>query len=667
MNELCINCDIENSEDKKSTVTINVENPTEVSLLYKYIIGCNGRWNVLRDFTDDRSIEWTPKQDGKYIIMVQAKKRNGNKSFDYISRKNYVIGDIQEKFINNIVLNKDKFTLGDKVKIFVDTNKCPLMFRYWIKIKNQWRLVKDYSTENTLTYTVNCESNGELLVECKDINSESDFDDFKKVNFIVEPIKKVEILDFKCLSSDLISGSEISFKVLSKNDKNRTTLYKFFKIDSSGSSKCIQNYSTRKTVSYVEENAGNYRLLCLAKDMYSPNRFDDRAILNFSIKRYKKIIIKNFTTDLNPPQLIGTDINISTQVIGGKDLLYRYVIEGKANQDSGYIRSSNYIWKSSASGEYRIMVFVKDVSCNKEYDACECMNFIIDEKSSEPVIINDVIFNRNDKILKGQSIRAVVSASGGSELKYGFIIKKDEKIVEKIHYNSNNWLEFIPKEKGEYVLEILVKDNYSKRKYDCHVIKNINVFECIPANIDYILYPIRDYYMVGDEISISVITQDTRNVLVKYIIDINEHCVEETDFIKEKNYSFIPKCRGKYGLEVFAKNIKSDAEFDCKKRLNIEIRDTIPITETRLVCEKNKFLLDEPVTFYVHNSGGKNILYEFYVMEKGNWVLVQSYSRNNSYTFIPFSNDEYKIMVLCKSEFSKNAYEDYDIFTFKAI
>jgi hypothetical protein len=666
VNELAISCDVESPEVERSPVIINIENQFDDKLLYKYIIGYNGTWSVLKDFTYDRNVKWTPRKDGKYIVMVQAKREGGKKSFDYISRMNYIIGDVQEKFINDIILNKDRFTLGDKLKIVVDTNKCPLMFRYWVKVQNQWRLVKDYSTENTLTYTVKCESNGEILVECKDIDSESDFDDFKKIDFCVDPVKKVEILDFKCLDSELISGSEISFQVVSKREENRTILYKFFKIDSNGKSECIQNYSTRRIVSYVEEKEGSYKLLCLAKDMYSTNNFDDRAILNFSVKKYREIIIKNFMTDLNSPQLTDTDINIIAKVTGGKELVYRYVIEGNERHDSGYIRSSSYLWNSKSAGEYRIMLFVKDISCEKEYEACEYMNFTIDEKSSEPVNIQDVTLNRNDRILKGEIVRAVVSASGGTDLKYAFSIRKDGENIENIDYGVSNWLEFVPKEKGEYELEAFVKDNYSERDYDCHMIKTINVFNCIPANIDYIIYPIREYYMVGDEVSICIIVQDTKNVLVKYVMSINGHAVEETDFIEEKEYKFVPKCSGRYALEVFAKNIKSDVEFDCRKRLNIGIRDTIPVTDTKLVCEKNKFLINEPVTFYAHSSGGKNVVYEFYIMEKGNWILVQSYSRKSSYTFIPFDRDEYKVMVLCKDQYSGDVYEDYDIFTFKA-
>lgn len=665
MNELAINCNLDSPQKKDSKVVINIENESDEELLYKYMVGCNGKWSILRDFTCDKSVEWVPGQDGKYIVMVQGKKKQGSKSFDYVSRMNYVIGDVEEKLINNIVLNKNKFVLGDKIKIYVDTNIVPIMFRYWIKINNRWQLAKDYSTDNTLIYTVKTESNGEILVECKNTDSKSDFDDFKKVDFFVESLKKVEITDFKCLNNSLICNSEIMFQILSKHENNRTILYKFFKINSSGEAKLIQNYSTKKTVSYVEKKEGNYRILCLARDMYSTNKFDDRAILNFEVKKYEKIFIENFTTDVNSPQLSDTEITIKAQVIGGNELLYRYVIEGEHSEDSGYIRFSNYVWKGRPQGDYKISVFVKDKSYNGDYEAYDCMNFVIDDRSSDPVNIDDFNLNKHSKILKGETIRAVVSASGGVNLRYSFVIRRDGQIIENGKYGKSNWIEFKPLKRGDYEIEARVRDYYSKREYDCHSMKSIDVFDYIPANIDYILYPIREYYMVGDKISISIITQDTKNVVVKYIMSINEHKVEETDFVGEKNYSFVPKCRGKYSIDIFAKNVKSTFEFDCKKHLSIDIRDANPVTNTKIFCEKNKFLINEPVTFYARSEGGKDVLYEFYIMEKGDWILTQNYSKKNNYTFVPFDNDEYKVMVLSKSLYSKDAYEDYDVFIIK--
>ena len=147
-----------------------------------------------------------------------------------------------------------------------------------------------------------------------------------------------------------------------------------------------QDYSTKKVVNYLETESGEYKLLCLAKDMYSTKMFDTRAVINFKIKKYKELLIKNFTSDLNSPQLTETPINLNAEVIGGREVLYRYIINGSYREDSGYIRNNTYVWKSKMPGKYKITLWVKDKSFEGTYEAAESFDFIIDEKSEEPVI-----------------------------------------------------------------------------------------------------------------------------------------------------------------------------------------------------------------------------------------------------------------------------------------
>lgn len=620
MNELTINCSLESPQEKKSKVIINVNNNLNQELVYKYMVGCNGVWDVLKDFTEDERTEWIPGKDGKYILMVQGKKVDGDKSFDYVSKMDYIIGKSEEKLINRVYLDKDKLKLGDKLSVTVDAAKFPLLFRYWIRIKDEWEMVKDYSAENVLSWAVKNEGKGEILVECKDLNSKNDFDDFQSVEFHVYSSKNIVITDFRCLTLDLLEDSELIFQVDSEHDSDRTVLYKFFKINSRGEMKCIQNYSTKRTVSYVETQSGEYRLLCFAKDMYSMNEFDDRAVLNFKVKKYNKIYIKNFTTDMNYPQLCGVDITLKADVIGGRELLYRYVIEGTLSEDSGYTTCDNYVWKSKQPGRYRLILMVKDRSFQGNYEAIEYLNYVIDERSREPVKIEGIILNRDNPVLRGKTVKAKVNASGGSDLKYGFIIRREKARLKVMDYSSDNFMEFIPEKSGRYELEARVKDSYSDREYDCHLIRNIEVLDYIPAVIDYILYPVKDFFLVGDRITVNSIIQNTENVVVKYVLNINGHEVEETDYISQKMYVFIPKYSGTYEVEIFARNVKSKREFDCKKEVSVKVKEALPVTDTRVTCSNLEFRCNMPVTFTAHSEGGKDVVYEFYIMERGTGI-----------------------------------------------
>ncbi|OFI06234.1 hypothetical protein CLOACE_11330 [Clostridium acetireducens DSM 10703] len=661
MNEFNIIFNLESPQKKDTNIKITIENEPKEDLLFKYIVGYNGVWNTIQDFSKKKFIQWIPKKNGRYIIMVQAKKENSIKGFDYVSKADYIIGEIEEKLINNLYLDKSKLELGEKININVQSSKVSVMFRYWIKELDKWKLVKDYSADNTLTFTTQVPGKHQVLVECKNIDSKSNFDDFEKKEFEVTAIEKPEIINFQCLNSDILINSELIFQVDAKFNFDRTILYKFIKINSNGICSCIQDYSTKRIVSYIEDESGEYKLLCMVKDMYSQSEFDDRAIINFKVKKYKDIVIKSFTTDLVSPQISGTFVNLRAIVEGGSELLYKFKVDGQYSEDSGYIREMNYLWKTKEPGEYKITLWVKDVSFDGNYEAEKSFNFIVDEKSSDPVSIDDILVDKKERALKNEPIKVKVSASGGIDLKYRFIITLNGKQIEKLEYGDCNWIEFIPKCAGNYKLEVKVKDKYSTRKFDNHSITYINVYDYIPACIDYILLPPREYYICGDKVFIDIVTRNGSSVLINYVLKINGHKVEETGFVKSKKYIFTPKYSGVYTVEMYAKNLNSEKIFDCKRTLKVKVYECLPVTNTKIKCDKVNVICNDSVTFTAECDGGKDILYEFYIMEKGEWNLVQNYSRKKYYTFIPFSEGKFKVLLLCKSQYSKKSYEDYDI------
>jgi hypothetical protein len=117
-------------------------------------------------------------------------------------------------------------------------------------------------------------------------------------------------------------------------------------------------------------------------------------------------------------------------------------------------------------------------------------------------------------------------------------------------------------------------------------------------------------------------------------------------------------------LEVFAKNEDSEAEFDSKKDVRFIISEALPITNTQIKFDKTNLYVNKAITFTADSEGGREVLYQFYLMEKGDWILAQDFSRNNNYTFIPFAAGNYKILALCKSSYKKCVYEDYSIHEF---
>ncbi|WP_072987643.1 triple tyrosine motif-containing protein [Clostridium cavendishii] len=636
----------------------------KAGLLYKFLIGKDGMWETLEDFSEYSRVVWTPKEEGEYMILVQAKNKKSKKPFDYKGTVSYIIGNDSDKLISNIYIDKKNLSVGEKLSLEVETTKVPCMFRYLISSKAGWQIIKDYTVENKINYTVREGGEFEILVECKKPESSNNFDDFKTIKFEVKDVDKPEITNFKCLTNDLLVGEELVFQVDAKYSDDRTLLYKFVKLNPDGKVYCIQDYSSRRMVTYTEKERGTYKLLCLIRDMYSTREYDDRAIIVYEVMPYNNIEIQSFTTDISSPQVNGTNVLLKAVAEGGKNLLYRFKIDGNYGEDSGYTRNSSYLWTSKYEGEYRLIVEIKDESFNGEYEAKAEIEYVIEKKCNKPVKILDLVLDKNKNYLINEPVNIKVIAEGGTDLKYEFLVYKDEKEIEKMNYGNANWVNFTPESEGQYKFEIRVKDKYSQKEYDAHSIIHFNVKAYIPGEIEYILVPSNGYFLVGDIIEIEAITQNTSEVLMKYVTKINDQIVEETEFIQNKKMILTPKCAGKYIVEIFAKNKKCKEGFDSKREVKVYVNEAPPITETKIICDKKTFKVNEEINFSGICQGGKEVCYEYYLMQGDNWNLVQRYSRKDYYAFRPFRAGTYRMLLLTKSYYKKSAYEDYDNFEF---
>lgn len=679
-------------------------------LEYKFIVGRGGIWKTIREFSNENMCLWTPNESGNYIVMIQAREKNGKKPLDYLAKEDFeivesmkkksfnindydidikeaasldeeekhmILQDTQQevaldsesvtktKLINKINIDKEELIIGEKCTIEVEANQNKeILYRFYVKRYKDWDIIRDYETDNILKYTATQIGEKEFLVQCKTIESNAVFDDYKTIKINVKEMKKLVIENFKCENKEILAGQQLRFKV-ETNYHDEAVLYKFYKIYENGKSKCIQEYSNKNILCYDENESGNYRILCLVKNILSPNEFDDRAIFVYKVKPYKTVKIKNFIADLNSPQAIGSSIKFLSEINGGKNLVYRYIVKGVIEEDTGFINEDEFIWTPKEVGNYEITLQVKDNSFDGDYEDIKKINFNIEKKGEKPLKIVDVIVDKSRNVLINDSVNIMVKCESEAQVEYAFNIRYAGRTVEKSEYNKSNWIDFKPTKAGEYEVEILAKDKYSKKDYDVHTVVYLKVVEYLPAKIDYIIMPVKETYLVGDMISFDCIVQDTNNILMKYEIKINGRLIEETDFIKEKKLRFTPKAAGKYTIDVYAKHVKCNDEFDFKKEINIHVSEALPIINTHIIANTDSFKVNEEAGFEVFNKGGKDICYEFYLMQNNEWNKVQKYSRKKYYNFIPFTTGKYKLLVLVKSYYKKVSYEDYDIMEFE--
>lgn len=654
------------SEDEPNNLYINVVDKPEEKLLYKFIIGFNGTWNTIKDFAADTYADWMPDKNGMFIIMVQAKKETSTRPFDHVTRMDYIAGIKNLKLIDSLNVQNSGCYVGERVIINCNSKESGLLYRFLSKSGSEWKLIKDYSLHNMVEWSTRTSGTKDIIAECKKIDSIEDFDDFAEVKFEVLQIRKPVITSFKCITSEdeILIDVPVVFETEVFSEEGRNILYSFIKKDEGGSIRVIQDYSSNSFVCSTETEPGEYSLLCLIKDMYSQNAFDDKKTISYIVKPYRDIKILNFSANVNSPQSNGTPIMLTADAKGGNELIYRFLIDGNENQDSGYSRNNSFKWVCNTPGNYKLMLYVKDVSCDKPYEKMASIDYEIDDKSKEPVKINEVLLNKEKRMLINETVNIKINALGGIALRYSFIVKKDENLVEKIDYGTCDWVNFTPESSGHYEIEIRVKDKFSQREYDSHKIISMDAVEYIPAKIEYILLPSNKYFLVQDEISAAVVLEKGSSNLLKYTLKINGRKVEETGFTNSLKYTIKPKCSGLYTLEVIAKNKGSNKLYDSMESINLIINDTLPITNAKITSDKFPIKACEAVCFTVSADGGNDVLYEFHLMALNEWNIVQKYSRKSYFSFIPYNKGHYKILSLLKSSNNKCSYEDYDIMEF---
>lgn len=694
---------IEESLESK-TFRISVDDTGEKESLYKFMVAKNAVWETIADFQKENYTTWRPSVDGNYIINVQIKGKDCKRAFDNSQTIKYIIGNNEEKLIRDVYLDKKEYSLGDKVSIQVSANELGLLYRYRLREKDGWVTLKDYTAENNIKFTLNTPGDLQLVVECKDIHSKNHYDDSVIKNLMVEDKIKPEIVSFKCISDEIFKGKEVKFKVEVKNTSD-TTLFKFIKFDCNNKFEVVQDYSSLNEVTFIEKNSKENKLLCMVKDIYSIKEFDDRALLKYEIKEYESISIRKFASNFPSPQVYDTDIKFDLEATGGRELLYRFIvfkigelakkqfrrenkIKGKSNitleevavsrlelediesgkyekiLDTQYQKNKSVIWRGLSSGKYKIIGMVKDLA-SKECEAYDQMEYIIEDGGLEPVKISNLKLEGNpDWMLVEDTLKISVEAEGGTEVLFSFKVIKDEEVIKEDEYSKTDSVTFIPKEKGNFIIEALAKDKYSNKEYDCREIIHVKVHEYIPGKIDYIVYPIREKFIVGEDVEFKIICQNIKKGIYKYKIKIDNRVVEESDYFDGYSFILSPKTSGNYKITFYYKNKLSECEYDDVKDVEFRVYDALPIINTKISVDNLNPKLYEDVTFKVKCEGGKGNLYEYYLMENKKWILVQPFSKKDFYAFMPLFRGEYKVLVLVKSMYCQRPYEDFDIYNF---
>ncbi len=239
---------------------------SEYRLSYK--MEGDNEWTLIKEYSyrdsnsfDNYNVDWKPEKAGKYILKADILGIDGHKE---TLEKEFVIEEEKELEIKSFSTDKKSPQVqGTKIKLTATASGTgKLQYKFLVRDdKNNWYVLKNYSTSNTVIWNAGVSGNKRLYVDVKD---ETGKVVRKSINYTINS-KTLVINKF---STDLqlpqVQGAKIK---LTANASGIGKLqYKFLVSDDKNNWYVIQNYSTSNTAIWNAKACGNKKLHVDVKD-----------------------------------------------------------------------------------------------------------------------------------------------------------------------------------------------------------------------------------------------------------------------------------------------------------------------------------------------------------------------------------------------------------------
>ena len=322
------------------------------SLQTKYAVFDGSKWTLIKAYSTDASVVWTPTKSGIYKINATVKDELGQtvtKEYSYI--------------INNGILAITNFstnllspqTEGNTIRLSAASigGVGALQTRFVVFDGTTWKRITEYSSVTTTTWTPTKAGTYQVCAQVKDATGK--MAEERKIYVINERIKITSI------KADVESPQKVGTQI----KINTTTEGGVGKLQT----KCavfdgkqwvlIRPYSTDSSVIWTPTKAGIYRINVTVKDELGQTSVQQLIYTISSVE----IPITNVSVNVQSPQKVGTPITIKTISEGGVGKLQtKYaVFDGKQwVLIRPYSTDSNVIWTPTKAGIYQLNITVKD-------------------------------------------------------------------------------------------------------------------------------------------------------------------------------------------------------------------------------------------------------------------------------------------------------------------
>lgn len=451
-------------KDKEITISTELSGNGK-GLQYKYVWQKDDwkEWGVIRDFSRENKVRFTPTKLGKCTVIVDIKDQDGDvitKSKEYhvktdIWKCDEIVTDYpspQEKYSHPITI---------MAKTSGDTERLQYKFVWQKDDWKEWGVIQELSEKKEAVWQPKNTGKYTIYVDIKDIDGTIVS---KTIPYEIIPVRwKYE--GIKVTPED-VQKKEKEVEIQAETSGTTKGLqYKFvWQKDDWKEWGVIQEFSEKNTAVWKTPNkSGNYKIYVDVKDRDGETRTKTMDyFVATQLWEPTEVVVNE-----NVEEQIYTKLPIEAKVSGEiTNLQYKFVWKKGSVEDDwkewGVIREFENCnrtenWYPKKAGVYTIYVDIKDVdgrkkTITKEYNVLEA-----------PWCLEELdIYGSADRFV-GDTLKVEAKTSGKTEgLQYKFVCRRgagweDWEVVQE--FSTNNQIE-IPIEKDkEYNIYVDIKDN----------------------------------------------------------------------------------------------------------------------------------------------------------------------------------------------------------------
>ena len=308
-------------------------------------------WKSIVSESSTNTCDFKPTTSGKYIVRVTAKNSSG-----MIATASTVI-NVVPQLVCNAKVSSNKIVLGNYIKINANCTGgvSPLTYAYYIKksTESSWKLIKDYSSSNSVNYKSTSLGEYTVRVKCK-----------SSTGLTVQKDIAVSVIKSSLVNKSTISATTVNLGdtvMLKGSATGGTSPYQYiyyYKKPSSSTWTKIKDYSTSTSANIKPARTGKYDVCIKVKDAKGTveNKY---FTVNVKAPLTNKSTVSATTIDL------GSTVTLKGSATGGTSP-YQYIYYYKKSSTSKWATIKDYSTSTSANikpastGKYDVCIKVKD-------------------------------------------------------------------------------------------------------------------------------------------------------------------------------------------------------------------------------------------------------------------------------------------------------------------